>query len=157
MVDKLTIGSAEEMKEYEKSTILETLQFILGMKDKIGIVSDMAFEAVDDDESDQIDLTELGITLKSVAKQLSITPPTEIDIEAVLNELDQDGDNEVSKEEFETLITKVLEKMWESEIELQSQIKKRRDRASLAKEKEDADSMMTSKQHTRSGSQENAK
>ena len=52
MVDKLTIGSAEEMKEYEKSTILETLQFILGMKDKIGIVSDMAFEAVDDDESD---------------------------------------------------------------------------------------------------------
>ena len=51
---------------------------------------------------------------------MSITPPTEIDIEAVLNELDQDGDNEVSKEEFETLITKVLEKMLESEIELQS-------------------------------------
>ena len=67
-MDRLAIGSEEEMKEYEKSTILETLQFILGMKDKIGIVSDMAFEAVDDDESDQIDLTELGITLKSVAK-----------------------------------------------------------------------------------------
>ena len=126
MVEKMTIGTEEEMEEYQKSTILETLQFILAMKDKIGIVSDMAFEAVDDDESDQIDLQELGITLKSVAKKMNITPPTENDIEAVLNELDQDGDNQVSKDEFETLITKVLEKMLESEIELQHVVNKRR-------------------------------
>ena len=62
------------------------------MKNKIKIVSDMAFEAVDDNDSGQLDKDELGITLKSVAKQMDITPPTENDISAVLLELDQDGD-----------------------------------------------------------------
>ena len=34
---------------YKKSTILETLEQILAMQDKIRIVSDMAFDAVDKD------------------------------------------------------------------------------------------------------------
>ena len=58
------------------------------MKSKIKIVSDMAFEAVDDNDSGQLDIDELGITLKSVAKQMQINPPSENDIGAVLNELD---------------------------------------------------------------------
>ena len=37
---------------------------------------------------------------------------------AVLYELDQDGDNQVSEDEFEFLIIKVLEKMYTSEKEL---------------------------------------
>ena len=84
--------SKDQIEDYQKSSILETLQYILSMKNKIKIVSDMAFEAVDDNDSGQLDKDELGITLKSVAKQMDINPPTENDISAVLLELDQDGD-----------------------------------------------------------------
>ena len=114
------------MDEYDKSPILETLEHILAMKKKIKVVSDMAFEAVDDNDSNLIDKDELGITLKSVAKQMGINAPSENDIVAVLGELDQDGDAEVSKDEFEYLIVKVLEKMAESEVELQNTIAERR-------------------------------
>ena len=57
---------------------------------------------------------------------MKINPPSENDIQAVLLELDQDGDCEVSKDEFEYLIVKVLEKMTESEIELQNSIAQQR-------------------------------
>ena len=117
---------SKEMDEYDKSPILETLEHILAMKKKIKVVSDMAFEAVDDNDSNLIDKDELGITLKSVAKQMGINAPSENDIVAVLGELDQDGDAEVSKDEFEYLIVKVLEKMAESEVELQNTIAERR-------------------------------
>ena len=116
----------KEIDEYDKSPILEVLEHILAMKKKIKVVSDMAFEAVDDDDSGQIDKNELGITLKSVAKQMGINAPSENDIAAVLQELDQDEDAEVSKDEFEYLIVKVLEKMAESEIELQNTIAEKR-------------------------------
>ena len=52
---------------YRKSTILDTLQAILEMNDKIKIISDMAFDAVDDDMSGELDLDELGKVLRSVA------------------------------------------------------------------------------------------
>ena len=89
------------MDDYDKSPILEVLEHILAMRSKIKVVSDMAFEAVDDNDSGQLDKDELGITLKSVAKQMGINAPTENDIMAVLGELDQNDDAEVSQEEFE--------------------------------------------------------
>ena len=49
---------------------------------------------------------------------MQITQPTDNDMAAILAELDQDGDSTISKDEFEFLIIKVLEKMYESEIEL---------------------------------------
>ena len=57
---------------------------------------------------------------------MKINAPSENDIQAVLLELDQDEDSEVSKDEFEYLIIKVLEKMAESEIELQHTISQQR-------------------------------
>ena len=59
---------SKEMDDYDKSPILEVLEHILAMRSKIKVVSDMAFEAVDDNDSGQLDKDELGITLKSVAK-----------------------------------------------------------------------------------------
>ena len=58
--------------------------------------------------------------LRDVAKQMRLNPPTDNDIVAVLGELDQDNDNHVSKDEFEFLIIKVLEKMAESELEIEN-------------------------------------
>ena len=105
---------------YRRSTILDTLNCILEMRDKIKIISDMAFDAVDQDGNGSLDLVELGIVLRDVAKQMRLNPPTDNDIVAVLGELDQDNDNHVSKDEFEYLIIKVLEKMAESELEIEN-------------------------------------
>ena len=77
-----------EQTEYRKSALLDTLEQILSMKPKIKIISDMAFEAVDDDDSGQLDKNELGLVLRNVAKEMKIHPPTDNDIFAVLSELD---------------------------------------------------------------------
>ena len=73
---------------YRKSTILDTLNSILEMRGKIKIISDMAFDAVDQDGNGSLDLQELGIVLRSVAKQMRLNAPTDNDIAAVLGELD---------------------------------------------------------------------
>ena len=53
----------------------------------------MAFEAMDADESGQIDKTELGDVLRDVALDLGINIPSDNDLAVVLYELDQDGDS----------------------------------------------------------------
>ena len=92
------------------------------MRDKIKIISDMAFEAVDDDHSENLDINELSIVLRNVAKEMSLNPPGDNDIIAVLDELDQDKDHQVSKDEFEYLVIKVIEKMAESELEIENSV-----------------------------------
>ena len=87
------------------------------MPDKINLISDMAFEAIDEDCSGNIDKTELGDVLRRVAVNMGIIQPTDNDLSALLSELDQDGDNMVSKDEFAFLIIKVLEKMQATEEE----------------------------------------
>ena len=77
---------------YRKSVILDTLHSILEMRDKIKIISDMAFDAVDEDMSGELDLEELGKVLRSVAKEMRLNPPTDNDIIQVLAELDQNND-----------------------------------------------------------------
>ena len=46
------------------SSLLESLEEILFMEDKIQIITDLAFEAVDEDGSGSIDQKELGAVLK---------------------------------------------------------------------------------------------
>lgn len=57
---------------------------------------------------------------------MKVKPPTDGDIDAVLNELDGDMDQRVSKQEFVQLIINVLKKMMESEEELQRNINSRK-------------------------------
>ena len=57
---------------YKKSALLETLELILKMEDKIKIVSDMAFDAVDKSGDGQLDKWELGTVLRDVSKQMNI-------------------------------------------------------------------------------------
>ena len=89
-IERDPVLSSHEL--YRKSTILDTLQSILEMNDKIKIISDMAFDAVDDDGSGELDLDELSKVLRSVAKEMRLNPPTDNDIIAVLAELDQNND-----------------------------------------------------------------
>ena len=55
-------------------------------------MSDLAFDAVDEDNSGSLDKQELTQVLKDVAKRIRIYAPTENDILAMLSELDQDDD-----------------------------------------------------------------
>ena len=114
----MELGGNTHDAGFRKSALLEILDLILAQKDKIKIVSDLAFDAVDKSGDGSLDKEELGTVLKKVATKMGVTPPTETDVKAVLDELDEDNDNEVSKDEFEHLIVQVLLKLKESEEEL---------------------------------------
>ena len=82
-------------------------------------VSDAAFEAVDEDGSNSLDRSELRAVAMNVAFDMSIKTPTDGDVEAILDEIDTDGDGVVDKDEFFVLIQRVLKTMYDSEVELQ--------------------------------------
>ena len=89
------------------------------IKDKAQRVTDLAFVACDNDNSNSLDQEELSAVMKEVAHIMKITPPTKDDITSVLEQLDENNDFTVSKDEFYQLIILVLGKMLESEQELQ--------------------------------------
>ena len=78
----------------------------------------MAFDAVDLDENGNLDKFELSQIMKEVANDMRVKAPTENDIEDILDELDEDGDHSVDKEEFVKLIVMVFEKMMDNEEDL---------------------------------------
>ena len=54
------------------------------LKDKIRAVSDLAFDAVDADNSNSLDDSEIAKIMKEVGEEMKIMPPTEPDIALVL-------------------------------------------------------------------------
>ena len=105
-----------------RSNLLRTWEIILAQQDKIKIVSDLAFDAVDIDGNVSLDKDELTEVMRNVAGEMKVKAPTDGDIDAVLRELDEDFDGIVSKDEFMALIIQVLRKMLESEEDLQASI-----------------------------------
>lgn len=92
------------------------------VKDNLKVVSDLAFDAVDDDGSGQLDQEEIGMIMKTVAQNMGVTPPTQADLAAILVELDEDFDGLVSKDEFLQLIMLVIEKMMDDEEEQEDKV-----------------------------------
>ena len=92
------------------------------IQDKIRTVADLAFDAVDTDKSNSLEKEELQAVMKEVANEMQVTAPSEADIISILNELDDDFDGSVSKEEFLQLIILVLGKMLESEEDLDDSV-----------------------------------
>mmetsp|Transcript_21393 Transcript_21393/g.24586 ORF Transcript_21393/g.24586 Transcript_21393/m.24586 type:complete len:94 (+) Transcript_21393:131-412(+) len=86
------------------------------------MVADAAFEAVDVDNSGDLDKEELTHIMQTVAYDMNVKQPSESDVEAVLREVDDDYNEKVDKEEFVQLIERVLMKLLESEEELQKTI-----------------------------------
>lgn len=62
------------------------------MGDQFRIISDMAFDALDDDGSGQLDDTEIAEIMQQVANSMGVPSPTEEDIKTILRELDDDYD-----------------------------------------------------------------
>ena len=64
----------------------------LKLKANLKIVCDMAFDSMDEDGSQGLNVSELQEVMDRVAIQLGITGPTDDDLEAILMELDDDYD-----------------------------------------------------------------
>ena len=120
--DRMTGYAQPSSDFYKTSTLLKVLQNILSDKDKIKMVADAAFEAVDVDNSGDLDKEELTEIMRTVAHDMNVKQPSESDVEAVLKEVDEDYDSKVDKDEFVNLIERVLMKLLESEEELQKTI-----------------------------------
>mmetsp|Transcript_16480 Transcript_16480/g.27984 ORF Transcript_16480/g.27984 Transcript_16480/m.27984 type:complete len:83 (-) Transcript_16480:64-312(-) len=63
--------------------------------------------------------------MRDVAYDLKVKSPTDNDILAILQELDEDNNNSIDKEEFVKLIIMVFEKMLENETDLILNIQQR--------------------------------
>ena len=98
--------------------MLSTIKYILTQKEKIKIVSDLAFDAVDLDESKNLDQEELGQIMREVAYDMRVKAPSDNDIQAILQELDEDNNQSIDKCEFIKLIIMVFEKMQDNETDL---------------------------------------
>ena len=107
-----------QLDDKNQTGLLNTIKYILTQKEKIKIVSDLAFDAVDLDENGSLDKFELSQIMKEVAHDMRVKAPTENDIEDILDELDEDNDHNVDKEEFVKLIVMVFEKMLDNEKDL---------------------------------------
>ena len=79
---------------------MQMLNIVMKFKEKIRKVSDLAFDAVDEDQSESLDQEEMSKIMRDVSVFMKITPPTENDIDFMLKELDDDNDGNVDKEEF---------------------------------------------------------
>ena len=88
------------------------------MKDQIKIVTDLAFDTIDDDGSGGLDQCEIAGIMETVANSMGVLPPSEEDLGCILRELDDDFDGSVSKEEFCSLVMLVIGKMLETEEDL---------------------------------------
>ena len=75
----------------------------------------MAFDAMDIDGSGGLDIDELKVVMDRVADQLEIEGPTQEDLENILQELDEDFDGIVSKDEFFDLIKMIMKMMLNTE------------------------------------------
>ena len=75
----------------------------------------MAFDAMDIDGSGGLDIDELKVVMDRVANQLEIEGPTQEDLENILQELDEDFDGIVSKDEFFDLIKMIMKMMLNTE------------------------------------------
>ena len=87
-------------------------------KKKFRLLSDIAFDAVDADSSNTLDVGEMAKIMKEVAEEMRIKPPTEPDINVALQEMEITN-SEVTKDTFDELIVLILSKMLESEIDFE--------------------------------------
>ena len=62
--------------------------------------------------------------MNDVAKHLNLAAPNKDDIERFMEELDQNNDELVDKDEFEYLVIMILERMAERELETNKAIEK---------------------------------
>jgi Ca2+-binding EF-hand superfamily protein len=87
---------------------MSDLQEILEDRSKLMALTKEVFDIVDKNGSGVIDKEELKEALTIVARDASMPPPTQSDVDGVLKALDSDGNGTLDLVEFEALIYDVL-------------------------------------------------
>ena len=64
----------------------------MDMGDSMRVITDMAFNSIDTDGSDSLDVTEIKDIMDQIASEIGISPPTLEDLEAIIKEIDDDFD-----------------------------------------------------------------
>ena len=97
---------------------MDKLLLLTQAKEQVKVVTDMAFDAVDEDGSGGLDSSEIQMIMVDVAKKMGVTPPTSEDLDVILDQLDENFDGVIDKDEFANLVLLVLGKMLEGEEKL---------------------------------------
>ena len=107
---------------YKRSNLLTNITVCLRFEETLKQISDIAFDAVDEDKSGGLDASELHTLMHEVSIGLGVTPPTQEDLESILGQLDDNFDGVIDKGEFLDLVKLVVMRIMESELELQEKI-----------------------------------
>ena len=78
-------------------------------------IMESAFRAVDIDCNGFLEKVELEQVLIQVAKDIAVESPTKDEVTDILEEIDENGDEKISKDEFQNLIQQILEMIASSE------------------------------------------
>ena len=88
------------------------------LPEQVRVITDLAFDAVDEDGSGGLDQEELYTIMGQVSIQMGVTPPTPDDLQEILMQLDDNFDGVIDKREFHSLTMMVLGNLLHSEYEL---------------------------------------
>ena len=64
----------------------------MDMGESMRVITDMAFNSIDTDGSNSLDVTEIKDIMDQIASEIGISPPTLEDLEAIIKEIDDDFD-----------------------------------------------------------------
>mmetsp|Transcript_25385 Transcript_25385/g.29042 ORF Transcript_25385/g.29042 Transcript_25385/m.29042 type:complete len:111 (+) Transcript_25385:43-375(+) len=95
--------------EHKLSKAIEDILFFLNTRDKIREVCESVFNGVDTDSSGFIEIGELEAAMNTIAKGLNNPPPSQQEVLEVWNEIDRDGDGQISLSEFCSFVIQVVE------------------------------------------------
>ena len=70
-----------------------------------------SFRKVDIDGNGYLDRGEFEQVLVQIAKEIGVDSPTREEVDDILDEIDENGDNRIDREEFSELIEKVFQMM----------------------------------------------
>ena len=80
----------------------------LNKKDIFLKISRAAFDDINIDVSEEIDLDEFGKIMIKIANQLGTIPPSKDDIKEIFDNIDTDHSGEIDFNEFQVLIKNIL-------------------------------------------------
>lgn len=79
-------------------------------------VMEEAFRKVDIDGSGFLERGEFEQVLVQIAKEIGVDNPTREEVDDILDEIDENGDNRISRDEFSDLIEKVFQMIGTEDI-----------------------------------------
>ena len=102
----------------KRGNLLKYSLMCIHLKEQLKALTDESFDALDDDHSGSLDHLEIGKIMTTVALSMGVQPPSQEELQSILNQLDENFDGVIDKEEFFDLIYLVVGKMIETEEEL---------------------------------------